>query len=211
MSKPPAVHMLIADDHYVVRMGLSAVLEYDPVLKVAAMAEDGGAAVDLFRKHRPDVTLMDVRMPVLDGIEATRRILALDPAARVLMLSTLGGDRDVRDALAAGAKGYVLKTAGLEDLRAAVRAAMGGETWLSDELRRPAPAAEPTPALSPRQREVLDLLGKGLSNKEIARALGFTADGTKAHLKAIYAKLGVQDRTEAVVAAIRLGFVRVPT
>ena len=210
MSKPAPVRVLIADDHYVVRMGLSAVMEYDPVLSVVAMAEDGRAGVELFRKHKPDVTLMDVRMPVLDGVEATRRILLLDPTARVLMLSTLGGDRDVRDALAAGARGYVLKTAGLDDLRAAVRAAMRDETWLSAELRKATPAADPTPALSPRQREVLDLLGKGLSNKEIARALGFTADGTKAHLKQIYAKLGVQDRTEAVVAAIRLGLVRVP-
>jgi two-component system NarL family response regulator len=131
MTARASIRVLIADDHYVVRMGLAAVMEYDPALTVVAMAEDGQAAVTLYRQHRPDVTLMDVRMPVLDGIEATRRIVALDPSAQVLMLSTLGGERDVRDALAAGARGYVLKTAGLDDLRAAILSALRGQPWLS--------------------------------------------------------------------------------
>lgn len=200
----PPVRILIADDHPMVRVGLSAVLGYEPGFAVVGLAEDGEQAVTLTKNLLPDVAMLDVRMPKLDGIEVARRIV---PAGvRALLLSTQAGAAEVAAGRAAGASGFVLKTAGLGELREAIAAARDGREWLSAEI--PAPTA--ANLLSPRQREVLDLLAAGLSNKEIARALGFTADGTKAHLKAIYAKLGVADRTEAVVAAIRRGLVRVP-
>ena len=174
-----------------------------------AQAEDGAQALAQFREHRPDVTLMDVRMPVLDGIEATRQLRAEFPSARILMLTTYDTEEDVRRALDAGASGYLLKNAKQAELVEAVFAVHRGERWLPKILAKRAEKAANESPLFPRQLEVLELLAKGLSNKEIASVLGFTADGAKSHLKSIYAKLGVQDRTEAVVTAIQRGLVRV--
>jgi DNA-binding NarL/FixJ family response regulator len=212
MNVPPEaaaapIRLLLVDDHPVVLAGLAAVLEFEPRLRVVAQGTDGGQAVALFREHRPDVALLDVRMPGLDGPGAAGRIRAEFPDARLLMLSTSEADADVRRALDAGARGYLLKTACPEELVDAVLTVHAGGRWVPAALVRPA-GAPAAAALSPRQAEVLELLAKGLSNKEIAAVLGFSEDGAKAHLKAIYAKLGVRDRTEAVVAAIQRGLVR---
>jgi len=191
-----------------VRLGLAAVLQFDAGIRVVAMAEGGQGAVSLYRKHRPDVVLMDLRMPDLDGVEATRRIRFEFPEARILMLTTYDADEDVRRALDAGASGYLRKTAGQEELVAALRAVHRGERWLPAGLAARLPEIQERPSLSARQLEVLELLGKGFSNKEIAGLLGFSEDGAKAHLKAIFAKLGVQDRTGAVVVAVQRGLIR---
>ena len=208
--KPAApIRLLLADDHLVVRMGLAAVLKFDPRFRVVAEAADGHAAVAAHREHRPDITLLDVRMPKLDGIEAARRIRGESPAARLLMLTTYDAEEDIRRALEAGASGYLLKDSSQDDLITALLAIQRGEQWLPANLTRRLREHTQEAPLSPRQLEVLELLAKGLSNKEIAGVLGFTTDGTKAHLRGIFAKLGVADRTEAVVNAIQRGLVRV--
>ena len=208
--KPAApIRLLLADDHLVVRMGLAAVLKFDPRFTIVAEAADGHAAVAAHREHRPDITLLDVRMPKLDGIEAARRIRAESPAARLLMLTTYEAEEDIRRALDAGASGYLLKDSSQDDLITALLAVHRGEPWLPANIARRLREHTQEAPLSPRQLEVLELLAKGLSNKEIAGVLGFTTDGTKAHLRTIFAKLGVADRTEAVVNAIQRGLVRV--
>ena len=208
--KPAApIRLLLVDDHLVVRAGLAAVLKFDARFKVVAEASDGASAVAAHRQHLPDITLLDVRMPVLDGIEAARRIRAASPAARLLMLTTSEAEEDLRRALDAGASGYVLKNSSADELTAALLAVHRGERWVPAGLAHRLREHEQEAPLSPRQLEVLELLAKGLSNKEIAAVLGFTTDGTKAHLRAIYTKLGVGDRTEAVVIAIQRGWLRV--
>jgi len=208
--KPAApIRLLLADDHLVVRMGLAAVLKFDPRFTIVAEAADGNAAVAAHREHQPDITLMDVRMPKLDGIEAARRIRAESPAARLLMLTTYDAEEDIRRALDAGASGYLLKDSSQDDLTTALLAVYRGEQWLPANIARRLREHTQEAPLSPRQIEVLELLAKGLSNKEIAGVLGFTTDGTKAHLRTIFAKLGVADRTEAVVHAIQRGLIRV--
>ena len=209
MKPAEPLRLLLADDHPVVRAGLAAVLKFDPRFTVVAEAADGHAAIAAYREHQPDITLMDVRMPNLDGIEAARRIRAQTPGARILMLTTYDAEEDIRRAMDAGASGYLLKDSSQDDLITAMLAVHRGEKWLPANIaRRLREHTRETP-LSPRQIEVLELLAKGLSNKEIASVLGFTTDGTKAHLRAIFARLGVADRTEAVVHAIQRGLVRV--
>ncbi len=208
--KPVApIRLLLVDDHLVVRAGLAAVLKFDTRFQVIAEVGDGAAAVDAHRHHQPDITLLDVRMPVMDGIEAARRIRAESPAARLLMLTTYDAEEDIRLALDAGASGYLLKNSSQDDLINALLTVQRGERWLPAVLARRLREHTQEAPLSARQLEVLELLAKGLSNKEIAAVLGFTTDGTKAHLRAIFAKLAVADRTEAVVIAIQRGLVRV--
>lgn len=209
MSSPSPIRLLIADDHAMVRAGLIAVLQFDHRFEVVAEADDGFAAVEAHRSHRPDISMLDVRMPRMDGLEATRRIRAEFPYSRLLMLTTSDAEEDIRRALDAGAAGYILKTASPSDLTAALLAIHNREQWLPADLARRVREHREEPKLSARQLEVLELLAKGLSNKEIANVLGFTPDGTKAHLRAIYCKLGVADRTEAVVIAIQRGWLRV--
>lgn len=208
MSTTP-ISILVADDHLVVRMGLLAVLQFDKRVKVVATAGDGRQAVERFQQHRPDVVLMDIRMPGLDGIEATRQIRAETPTAHVLMLTTYDTDEEVRRAFEAGASGYLLKTTEQAELVEAIQAVYRGEQWVPAPLTKRINESTVNSTLSHRQMEVLELLAKGLSNKEIACVLGFTADGTKAHLKAVFTKLGVSDRLEAVVTAIQRGLIRV--
>lgn len=202
------IRLLLADDHLVVRMGLVAVLGHQRDLQVVAQAQDGREAVRLHAEHRPDVTLMDLRMPGLDGIAATAAIRAADPAARILMLTTYDTEEDVHRALAAGASGYLLKDAGPEELVAAIRAVHAGERALPEHLRRQLAQREEGEALTARQIEVLGLLAKGLSNREIGVQLGISEDGAKAHVKQIFLKLHVSDRAEAVSAAVRRGILR---
>jgi two-component system NarL family response regulator len=200
--------LLLADDHVVVRQGLIAVLKYHPGFEVVAEASDGTQAVEMFRRHRPDVAVLDIRMPGCDGIEAAGRIRAEFPNARLLMLTTYDTAEDVRRARAAGVNGYVLKTADHGELTGAILAVRGGGTWFTGSLSARAEEADGRPLLTARQLEVLDLLAQGLSNKEIAAALGFTIDGTKAHLRNIFQKLGVQDRTQALRIAVERGLIR---
>jgi len=209
MKPATPIRLLLADDHLVVRMGLAAVLKFDPRFTVVAEAADGHAAVIAHREHRPDITVLDVRMPHMDGIEAARCIHAQSPGACILMLTTYDAEEDIRRAMDAGASGYLLKNSSQDDLITALLAVHRGEKWLPANIARRLREHTQEAPLSQRQIEVLELLAKGLSNKEIANVLGFTTDGTKAHLRAIFARLGVADRTEAVVHAIQRGLVRV--
>jgi DNA-binding NarL/FixJ family response regulator len=210
--------VLIADDQALVRVGLRKILESDPALTVVGEAGDGEDAVAEARRLRPDVVLMDIRMPVLDGIEATRRIVRAQPGTRVLILTTFGLDGYVYDALHAGASGFMLKDAPPEELVAAVRIVASGDALLApavtraviDEFARRQPVAEAkVPAavaeLTPREREVLDLLAGGLSNPEICAQLVISEATAKTHVAHILQKLGLRDRVQAVIYAYESG------
>ena len=210
--------VLIADDQALVRVGLRKILESDPALTVVGEAGDGEDAVAEARRSLPDVVLMDIRMPVLDGIEATRRIVRAQPGTRVLILTTFGLDGYVYDALHAGASGFMLKDAPPEELVAAVRIVASGDALLAptvtraviDEFARRQPVVEPkVPAavaeLTPREREVLDLLAGGLSNPEICAQLVISEATAKTHVAHILQKLGLRDRVQAVIYAYESG------
>jgi DNA-binding NarL/FixJ family response regulator len=211
--------VLVADDQALVRVGLRKILESEPEMRVVGEAGDGEDAVASARRLRPDVVLMDIRMPVLDGIEATRRIVRAQPATRVLILTTFGLDSYVYDALRAGASGFMLKDAPPEEIAAAVHIVASGEALLApavtrvviEEFARRAPAAHaPSPAmaeLTPREREVLDLLARGLSNPEICERLVISEATAKTHVAHILQKLDLRDRVQAVIYAYESGLV----
>jgi DNA-binding NarL/FixJ family response regulator len=202
------IRILLVDDHPVVRHGLRGMLEAEPDLTVIGEASSGPAGVDLATAERPDIVLMDLRMPGGDGVAATERITALVPGTRVVVLTTYETDRDILRAIEAGACGYLLKDAAPAELAEAVRAAARGETVLAPsvqstlirQVRRPAPAA-----LSARETEVLRLVARGRTNAEIGREL-FIAEATvKTHLLRVFNKLDVADRTAAVTTAMEHG------
>jgi DNA-binding NarL/FixJ family response regulator len=201
------LRILIADDHPAVRAGLAAVILAEADLVVAAQAENGDQAVALYREHRPDVVLMDLRMPVLGGVEATRRITDEFPDARVLALTTYQGDADVHRALDAGARGYLLKHMLMTEVIAAIRAVHAGEWVIPPAVAASLAQHRERTALTARELEVLELVAKGLSNKEMALAIGRTEETVKIHLKSIYAKMKVGHRTEAVRVALSRGLV----
>lgn len=192
-----------------VRMGMAGLLAMEADMEVVAEAEDLEQAVAAFRQHKPDVTLMDVRMPGGSGLEALARILAIDPAARVLMLSTYDLEEPILAAHHAGAAGYLLKSVKSGELAAAIREAHAGGRWFPPALRDHIAARGGTKPLSAREIEVLDLVRRGLSNREIGMALGISENTAKYHLKALLAKLEVADRAEAVAAAYERGLLQV--
>jgi len=202
-----SIRILIADDHYVVRMGLVALVETEPDLQVIGEAADGVQAVELFKKLQPDLTLMDLRMPLKDGITATREIRDQFPEAQILMLTTFDGDDDIHKALSAGANGYLLKSATRESLIPALRAVAAGQRWIPKEVANRLAGRKMFEELTPRELEVLHQLAKGLANKEIADVLKISEYTVKDHLKNILSKLRVADRTEAVTAAIQRGII----
>jgi DNA-binding NarL/FixJ family response regulator len=212
--------VLICDDQALVRVGLRKILEAEPDTEVVGEAADGEDAVVATRRLRPDVVLMDIRMPVLDGIEATRRITNADPATRVLILTTFGLDSYVYEALRAGASGFMLKDAPPEEIAGAVRIVASGEALLAPavtravitEFSRQAAAVPPEPPaavaeLTPREREVLDLMVLGLSNPEICRELVISEATTKTHVARVLQKLELRDRVQAVIYAYEAGLV----
>ncbi len=206
MSAP--IRLLLVDDHLVVRMGLVAVLARTPDIRVIACAEDGAEALALHRQHRPDVTLMDMRLPDADGAEVTARLKAEFPEARVLILTTFDTEEDIHRAMEGGASGYLLKTADRAEMIAAIRSVHAGEIYLPSELAELLALRESAAAPTPRQLEVLRLLARGLSNADIARVLGISRDAVKAHLKTLFVRLEVSDRTEAVMVAVQRGILR---
>ncbi|MBW3663275.1 MAG: response regulator transcription factor [Actinobacteria bacterium] len=212
------IRVLIADDQALVRGGLHMILSSQPDIDVVALAENGHEAVTLTKETAPDVVLMDVRMPMMDGLEATRRILA-NPGTgtRVVMLTTFDLDENVYDALSAGASGFLLKETRPEVLADAVRTVAGGEALLAPSVLRrlierhqgDAGGVDPTrlDALTDREIELLRLIGRGESNQEIAAALWITESTVKTHVSRIFRKLGLRDRAQAVVAAYETGLV----
>jgi DNA-binding NarL/FixJ family response regulator len=206
MSTAPApIRLLLVDDHSVVRMGLAAILGLERDLVIVAEAEDAESAASAFREHRPDVTLMDARMPGGDGIEAVRRIRAEFPEARILMLTTFDLDEFVFGALDAGASGYLLKSVERNELVAAIREVHRGGRCMPADLEARLLERGDRKQLSPRELEVLDYLRRGLSNRDIAVALGISENTAKSHVKAIFAKLEAADRAEAVATAFERG------
>jgi DNA-binding NarL/FixJ family response regulator len=213
------IRLLIADDQDLVRAGLRMILEAQDDIEVIAEAGDGVEAVALAKEHEPDLVLMDIRMPRLDGLEATAR-LALDlPALRIIMLSTFDNDEYVYRALAAGASGFLLKSTPPNRLIDGVRLAVSGEALLAPSITRrmieewvskPAPGSGPSPRLDPltqRELEVLTYIGRGKSNAEISTALFLSESTVKTHINRILAKLGLRDRVQAVVFAYECGLV----
>ncbi|NDU76613.1 response regulator [Actinomadura sp. DSM 109109] len=214
-----SVRVVVADDQEVVRAGFGALLGTQPDLEVVATAADGAAAVRVCREHRPDVVLMDVRMPVMDGIEATRRVAAGPGSPRVLMLTTFDLDEHVYDALVAGASGFLLKDVTAERLFDAVRVVAAGEALLAPAVTRrligefarlrprPPSGGLALDELTPRETDVLRLVAAGLSNAEIAGRLVVGEETVKTHVSRILRKLGLRDRVQAVVAAYESGLV----
>ncbi len=220
-TAPPAVRIIVADDHHVVRTGFAALLDTQPDFTVVGTACDGTEAVRICRELSPDVVLMDVRMPVMDGIEATRQLAEPGPGGpRILILTTFDLDAYVYDALCAGASGFLLKDVTAERLFEAVRVVAAGEALLAPAVTRrliseftrlrPKPEALPSGALAtltPRETQVLRLVAEGLSNPEIAARLVVTEETVKTHVSHVLTKLGLRDRTQAVVTAYETGLV----
>ncbi len=208
MRKDGKIGILLADDHFIVRMGLTALVNTEPNMVVVGEAADGNQAVELYDKCKPELVLMDLRMPGKDGIEATVEIRGRDSSARVLMLTTFDGDTDIHRALQAGAQGYVLKSATGQELIPAIHAVATGHRWIPKEIAKRLASRKLFEELTPREVQVLQLLGKGLANKQIGDLLSITEHTVKDHLKSVFGKLQVVDRTEAVTAAIHRGIIR---
>ncbi len=220
MTEP--IRILLVDDQRLMREGLRTLLELEPGLAVAGEAANGQEALALYAELKPDVVLMDVRMPVLDGVEATRRLLARDPGAHVIILTTFDDDEYVFEGLRAGAQGYLLKDVSIQELADAIRTVVGGGVLIQPSvarkvvaefarLRPAAPRPSPTPPLpeplSEREIEILRLLAAGLTNREIAERL-FLAEGTvKNYVTNILGKIGARDRTQAALRARELGLI----
>ena len=191
-----------------IRLGLSSLLKTRPELEIVGDAGDGETALRLALRHRPDVIVMDLMMPEMDGIETTRRLLAEWPEAKVLILTTFGTSNGISQALDAGAKGAILKNADLTELAAAIRTVAAGEVSISDEIRQILADDPPTPKLSARQQEILESITRGLLNPEIARQLGISIPMVREHTTALFQKLGAANRTEAVAIALRKQLVK---
>ncbi len=208
------IRILIVDDHVVVRQGLRIFLGLDPDLEIVAEAADGAEAVELARRHRPDVVLMDLLMPVMSGVEATATIRRELPDTEVLALTSVIEDTAVVEALRAGAIGYLLKNTDAPQLRRAVKAAASGQVQLSPQvaaqLVTEMRALHTAEQLTEREWSVLRLLARGQSNKEIAQALQISETTVKTHVKNVLGKLGVPSRTQAALYAVRVGLVPLP-
>jgi DNA-binding NarL/FixJ family response regulator len=207
MSEP--VRVLVVDDQALVREGLMTLLEVAPDIKPVASAADGEEAVALAARHRPDVVLMDLRMPKLDGVEATRQILAQRPETEIVVLTTHADEASILDALRAGARGYLTKDAGITEISRAVHAAANHQALLDPVVQsrlvaaasagaRPAPPSSLPDELTPREGEVLALIARGLSNREIADTLVVSETTVKTHINHVFAKIGARDRAQAV-------------
>jgi two-component system NarL family response regulator len=202
------IRVLIADDHVTVTAGLASIIGMQPDMIVVAEAANGREAVDLWRNQRPDVALLDLRMPVLDGVSAIAEIHREDAAARVIVLTTYDTDNEIYRAIKAGAKGYVLKDARREELLECIRRVGRGEMCIPQSLVEKLAAGVSSETLTGRELDVLTLLARGKSNKEIGANLYVSETTVKSHLRSIFAKLNVLSRTEAIAAASRRGLVQ---
>jgi DNA-binding NarL/FixJ family response regulator len=203
--KNAKISLLVVDDHFFVRMGLTSSLNAEPDLRVIAEADHGAQALKLYREHRPDLVILDGRLPGMSGVETLTALRTEFPAARVLMLSIDEGEEDIHRALQAGAAGYLPKATQLQELLRAIRAIHGGERYLPPALAARLAERGPGASLTERELEVLELVSKGLTNREIATTLSCSETTAKWHLKNIMQKLDVTDRTEATRAAVERG------
>jgi DNA-binding NarL/FixJ family response regulator len=205
MSDP--IRILVAEDHLVARVGVTTIVNMQPDMTVVAEATNGTQAVELYRQHRPDIALLDLRMPGMSGIEAATAIRKEFPAARMIALTTYGGDEDIRRTLAAGVQAYLTKDVLHDELLKAIRAVHAGQTYLPAGVAAALAAQMPRPDLSARELQVLELIVRGLANKQIAYSLSIAEHTVKNHVKSILSKLAVQDRTQAATVAIQRGII----
>ena len=201
------IRILVAEDHLVARVGVTTIVNMQPDMTVVAEASNGLQAVEMYRIHRPDVTLLDLRMPGMGGVEAAQAIRGENSAAKMIALTTYGGDEDIRRALAAGVQAYLTKDVLHDELLKAIRAVYAGQTYLPAAVAASLAAQLPRPDLSAREVQVLQLIVRGLANKQIAFTLSIAEHTVKNHVKNILSKLGVQDRTQAATAAIQRGII----
>ena len=203
-----SARVLVVDDHALVRTGVAQIINHEPDLDVVAEAANGVEALAAYESHRPDVTLLDLRMPVMEGAEVVRRIRERDPGAKVIVLTTYDTDDDISRAMKAGAKAYVLKDISADGLIACIHDVLAGKTWLAPSAAAKLAEGLTRVQLTPRELSTLRLMADGKANKEIAHALGIAERTVKTHLGHLFEKLGVTSRTEAVKIATRRGLVR---
>jgi DNA-binding NarL/FixJ family response regulator len=201
------IKVLIVDDHPIMRVGIAAIIDATLDMATVAQAASGEEAVEFYEKYQPDITLMDLRLPGMSGVEAIRMIVARDPGAKCIVLTTYEGDEDIHQALEAGARSYIVKGMPHETLIGALRRVHAGFRFLPQPVSRALNARIPNSALSTREREVLGLIVHGKSNKEIASLLGITESTVKCHVSVILNRLNVEDRTQAVVSALQRGLI----
>lgn len=202
------ISILIADDHEVVREGLVAMINRQPGMRVVAQAGNGAQAAELWSRHHPDITLVDLRMPELDGVGVISKVRAVNPRARVIILTTFDGDEDIYRGMRAGARAYLLKDAPRDELLGCIRAVHAGETFVPPLVAAKLAAQVSSERLTAREQEILQLMGGGASNKGIARQLGISEGTVKTHVKSVLQKLEVASRTEAVSLAARRGMIQ---
>ncbi len=207
ISQSTMIRVLIADDHSIVRQGLATIINRDPEMTVIATAEDGQQAIDCFREYQPDVTLMDLRMPQVTGVEAISAICAEFKPARIIVLTTYDGDEDIYRGLHSGAQGYLLKDAKPNELLNAIRTVARGQQYIPPDVGAKLVQRLSNPELSERELEVLHSMAQGMSNQEIGAALSIGESTVKSHVNRILSKLGVSDRTQAVIVAVKRGIV----
>jgi two-component system NarL family response regulator len=208
-ARSAPIRILIADDHTVVRDGLVAIIKQQEDMEVVAEIGDGRQAVEQWKQHRPDVTLMDLQMPALDGVNAIYQIRAADPNARIIILTTFDGDEDIYRGMRAGAKSYLLKDAQREELFQCIRSVHAGKTFIPPAVAAKLAERLPAEELTPRELEVLRLLAAGKPNKLIGADLAITEVTVKSHVQSLFRKLNVLSRTEAIAVANRRGLLRV--
>ena len=201
------IRILVAEDHLVARVGVTTIVNMQPDMTVVAEAANGQQAVEMYRVHRPDVALLDLRMPGMGGVAAAMAIRSEFPGAHMIALTTYGGDEDIRRELAAGVQAYLTKDVLHDELLKAIRAVHAGQTYLPAAVAASLAAQLPRPDLSAREVQVLELIVRGLANKQIAYSLNIAEHTVKNHVKNILSKLGVQDRTQAATAAIQRGII----
>ena len=209
MRSRAKIRILLADDHLVVRMGLAAIIGIEKDLELAGEAGNGQDAVRLAAELNPDIIIMDLMMPQMDGVEATEQIFRQNQDAKILILTTFGGSDDLKRALDAGALGAMVKDSAHAELIDAIHATARGERTLSPSIRSQLKTSYSTPNLTPRQLEILSYVAKGLNNREIAPLIGIGPDCVKAHLKTAFARLGAASRSEAVALAVHAKLITV--
>jgi DNA-binding NarL/FixJ family response regulator len=202
------IRILVAEDHLIARVGVTGLIDSQPDMAVVAEAVNGRQALDMYRKHLPDVTLLDIRMPKMSGLEAATAIRAANPAARLIALTSFGGDEDIRRALAVGVQAYLTKDVLRDELIKAIHAVHAGKSYMPKKIAATLEDQMARPRLSARELDVLKLIVRGLGNKQIAAELLLAEDTVKNHVKGIFTKLGVRDRTLAAMIAVQRGIIQ---